>query len=172
MATIKAAYGILTNRKRVSRPDFWPLIRRSQVRSMTGTWEIEIGLPLREAILHPINFPPEWRLGVGVSKYAGCIGMKVKTNVWRTSSPVLFCILVSAIFTPPEYVVCQSLFPDENPDHSGSFRISQIPSTSLRVSNFVRPSALKYSSGSLLSPEVPFSQSINARLALPVILRC
>ncbi len=101
----------------------------------------------------------------------GYIGVEVKTKGCRKDFLVLFCFLAAAFFTPSEYVDCQNLFPDENLDYFGTFRISQIAPCSLGVSNFVQPSVLKYSSGSLLL-WVPFPQSINSRVALAPILRC
>ena len=97
---------------------------------------------------------------------------KVRTTHPSGTLLLFFSLLASISLTPSEYVDCESLFPDENMELFGTLRISHIQPLPLHVSSLVGPSALNYSSGSLLLLWVFFSPSITARVALAATLRC
>jgi hypothetical protein len=99
--------------------------------------------------------------------------MKKKTDRSVKGLLIFFFLLASVIFTPSEYVDCQSLFPDENLDFLGISVGSQNQSQTCRVSVFIRwPSASTHSWNSPFSLEICLPQLINSRMALTTILRC
>jgi hypothetical protein len=97
----------------------------------------------------------------------------MRTNLSAKGLLIFFSLFASAILTPPEYIDCKSLFPDENLDFSGNLTVSQNQSPTPHLSTFIAsPSAAKYSLNSHHLLALFFSPSFNSRMALAAILRC
>jgi len=97
----------------------------------------------------------------------------MRTNPSVRGLLIFFSLFASVTLSPSEYVDCESLYPDENLDFSGTLTVSQNQSPAPHVSTFITsPSAAENSLNAHILLALFFLSSFNSPIALATILRC
>ncbi len=99
--------------------------------------------------------------------------MKRKTKLSAKAFFILFNLLASLTLTTPEYVDCQSLFPDQAPDLLGISKVSHkvSPLSCLSILS-ASPSMVNHPGCYCLHVEAFSPQSIDPKTGLAAFIRC